>query len=120
MRPAGWWGSRASTLANFWIALILLGLGWNFGFIGATAMLTETYRPEERGKVQGLNDFLVFGAVAASSFASGSLFTSVGWHWINYLVFPVVGICLLASARPRFCAVGPADRRRIRTLTPAD
>jgi MFS family permease len=85
-------------LANFWGALILLGLGWNFGFIGATTMLTETYRPEERGKVQGLNDFLIFGAVAVASFASGSLFTSVGWVWINYLIFPVVAICLLALA----------------------
>lgn len=83
-------------LANFWGALILLGLGWNFGFIGATTMLTETYRPEERGKVQGLNDFLIFGSVAAASFASGSLFTSVGWAWINYLVFPVVAICVIA------------------------
>jgi MFS family permease len=83
-------------LANFWGALILLGLGWNFGFIGATTMLTETYRPEERGKVQGLNDFLIFGSVAAASFASGSLFTSVGWSWINYLIFPVVAICIIA------------------------
>ncbi len=83
-------------LANFWGALILLGVGWNFGFIGATTMLTETYRPEERGKVQGFNDFLIFGSVAAASFASGSLFTSVGWEWINYLIFPVVGICLVA------------------------
>jgi MFS family permease len=91
-------GLSGIDLANFWIALILLGLGWNFGFIGATAMLTETYRPEERGKVQGLNDFLVFGTVAASSFASGSLFTSVGWQWINYLIFPVVGVCLLGLA----------------------
>jgi len=83
-------------LANFWGALILLGLGWNFGFIGATTMLTETYRPEERGKVQGFNDFLIFGSVAAASFASGSLFTSVGWAWINYLIFPVVTVCLIA------------------------
>lgn len=83
-------------LANFWGALILLGLGWNFGFIGATTMLTETYRPEERGKVQGFNDFLIFGSVAAASFASGSLFTSVGWEWINYLIFPVVAVCLIA------------------------
>jgi MFS family permease len=95
-------------LANFWGALILLGLGWNFGFIGATTMLTETYRPEERGKVQGLNDFLIFGSVAAASFASGSLFTSVGWTWINYLIFPVVGICLAAVG------TGAILRRRAR------
>jgi len=83
-------------LANFWGALILLGLGWNFGFIGATTMLTETYRPEERGKVQGLNDFLIFGSVAVASFSSGSLFTAAGWNVVNYVIFPVVGICILA------------------------
>ena len=61
-------------LANFWLALILLGVGWNFGFIGATAMLTETYRPEEKNTVQGLNDFLVFGSVALASLSSGKLY----------------------------------------------
>jgi len=85
-------------LVHFWGALILLGLGWNFGFIGATTMLTETYRPEERGKVQGLNDFLVFGSVAVASFSSGSMLTSVGWAWVKYVIFPVVGLCLLALA----------------------
>ena len=55
---------------HFWGALILLGVGWNFGFIGATAMLTECYRPAERAKVQALNDFLVFGTVAVASFGS--------------------------------------------------
>ena len=85
-------------LANFWIALILLGIGWNFGFIGATAMLTQTYRPEERGKVQGLNDFLVFGTVATASFGSGTIFSTFGWEWINLAVFPVVAICLLGLA----------------------
>ncbi|MEL7525032.1 MAG: MFS transporter, partial [Pseudomonadota bacterium] len=59
-------------LAHFWTALVLLGLGWNFGFIGATAMLTDTYRPEERNMVQAVNDFLVFGFVAAASFSSGA------------------------------------------------
>ncbi|WP_421724083.1 MFS transporter [Bauldia sp.] len=82
-------------LAHFWIALVLLGVGWNFGFIGATAMLTQTYRPEERGKVQGFNDFLIFGMVAVASFASGSLFTNFGWEWINMVVFPVVALCCI-------------------------
>ncbi|MEP0324188.1 MFS transporter [Bauldia litoralis] len=85
-------------LAHFWIALILLGVGWNFGFIGATAMLTQTYRPEERSKVQGLNDFLVFGTVATASFGSGSIFSSFGWDWINLAVFPVVVLCVLGVA----------------------
>ncbi|MBO6756020.1 MAG: MFS transporter [Roseibium sp.] len=80
-------------LAHFWIALILLGLGWNFGFIGATAMLTDTYRPEERNMVQATNDFLVFGFVAFASFSSGALLNAFGWATINGLVFPFVVLC---------------------------
>jgi len=80
-------------LAHFWTALVLLGLGWNFGFIGATAMLTDTYRPEERNMVQATNDFLVFGFVAAASFSSGALLTFFGWETINMLVFPFVVLC---------------------------
>jgi len=80
-------------LAHFWTALVLLGLGWNFGFIGATAMLTDTYRPEERNMVQAANDFLVFGFVAAASFSSGALLTLFGWETINMLVFPFVVLC---------------------------
>lgn len=82
------------TLANFWGALILLGLGWNFGFIGATAMVTDCYRPEERNKVQALNDFCVFGTVAASSFLSGNLLAIFGWDSVNIALFPVVITCL--------------------------
>jgi MFS family permease len=82
-------------LAHFWISLVLLGVGWNFGFIGATALLTTTYRPEERGKVQGFNDFLIFGSVAIASFSSGKLFNAYGWDWINWLMLPVVAFCLL-------------------------
>ena len=89
-------GLTGTDLAHFWIALILLGVGWNFGFVGATTMLTRTYRLEERGKVQGLNDVLVFGSVAIASFSSGELFTSVGWEILNLIIFPVVGVCLLA------------------------
>ncbi|MGI9364508.1 MAG: MFS transporter, partial [Rhizobiaceae bacterium] len=87
------------TLTNFYVALILLGFGWNFGFIGATAMLTDTYRPEERAKAQGANDFILFGSVAFGSFMSGTTlnaFGADGWNAINYTVFPVVGLCLLA------------------------
>jgi MFS family permease len=83
-------------LANFWGALILLGLGWNFGFIGATAMLTETYRPEEKNTVQGLNDFLVFGSVAFASLSSGHLYSTVGWGQLNLYAFPIVAVCLAA------------------------
>jgi MFS family permease len=82
-------------LAHFWIALILLGLGWNFGFIGATAMLTDTYRPEERNMVQATNDFMVFGFVAFASFSSGQLLDIFGWSTVNWLVFPFVMLCLV-------------------------
>ncbi|MHA7773405.1 MFS transporter [Roseibium sp. M-1] len=82
-------------LAHFWAALVLLGLGWNFGFIGATAMLTDTYRPEERNLVQAVNDFLVFGFVAAASFSSGALLNTYGWSTVNILVFPFVVLCLI-------------------------
>lgn len=89
------------SLANFWIGLILLGVGWNFGFIGATAMLTDCYRPEERARAQGLNDFLVFGSVAFASLMSGLTLNTLGWDWLNWVVFPVVALCLLALAWQR-------------------
>ncbi len=85
-------------LMNFWAALILLGVGWNFAFIGATTMLTETYKVEERGKVQGFNDFLVFGSVAIASLSSGHLFATVGWARINWVALPIVGTCAVALA----------------------
>jgi MFS family permease len=85
-------------LANFWLALILLGIGWNFSFIGSTAMLTETYRPEEKNTVQGLNDFLVFGSVALASLWSGQLYASAGWERLNLYAFPVIALCVVALA----------------------
>lgn len=81
-------------LLQFWGSLILLGVGWNFGFIGATAMLTECYTPAERTKVQALNDFLVFGTVAVASFGSGQLLHSVGWNGINLGMQPLVVLAL--------------------------
>jgi MFS family permease len=89
------------SLAHFWIGLVLLGLGWNLGFIGATALVTECYRPEERAKVQAANDFLVFGSVAAASFSAGQLLEAGGWTLVNALVFPPVAavLGLLASRR---------------------
>ena len=81
-------------LSEVWGSLILLGVGWNFGFIGATAMLTACYTPAERTKVQALNDFLVFGTVAIASFGSGQLLHSVGWSGINIGMQPLVVIVL--------------------------
>jgi predicted MFS family arabinose efflux permease len=78
------------TLWHFWMALVLLGIGWNFAFIGATAMVTQCHRPEERNKVQAFNDFLVFGSMAVGSFSSGQLLASFGWVAVNEVVFPTV------------------------------
>ena len=81
-------------LENFFIALILLGIGWNFGFIGATTMLTSAQRPEERGRLQGLNDLVVFGGVTMASFSSGGLMNcsggsvQAGWQLVNLAMLP--------------------------------
>ncbi|WP_370682071.1 MFS transporter [Comamonas sp. GB3 AK4-5] len=86
------------SLTHFWGSLVLLGLGWNFGFIGATSLLTECYRPSERAKVQALNDFLVFGTVAMASFGSGQLMHSVGWAKINAGMLPLIALVLVLLA----------------------
>ncbi len=82
-------------LFHFWVSLVLLGIGWNFGFIGATAMVTDCHTPAERGKAQGANDFLVFGTVAAASFFAGALLHASGWQTINWLILPAVAIILV-------------------------
>ena len=83
-------------LWQFWTSLILLGLGWNFGFIGATAMVAESYRPSEKGKVQGFHDFVLFSSVALASLSSGIVYNAWGWEMLNWVVFPVVAICFAA------------------------
>ncbi|MCP8895638.1 MFS transporter [Shinella daejeonensis] len=82
-------------LWNFWGALILLGVGWNFGFIGATAIVASSYRPHEADKVQGFHDIVLFGTVALASFASGKVFNAYGWQTINLVFWPVTGVSLL-------------------------
>ncbi|MFN3686348.1 MFS transporter [Salinarimonas sp.] len=91
-------GLSGLTVAHFWSGLILLGIGWNFGFIGATAMVTDCHTGAERAKVQAANDFLVFGSVAIASFSSGKLLDLGGWETVNWLVFPPVAIALLLVA----------------------
>ncbi len=83
---------------NFAVGLILLGLGWNFGFIGGTTLLTTTYEPAERNKAQGLNDFLVFGTTALTSLSAGKLLAWFGWNAVNYAVFPMVALGLVMIA----------------------
>lgn len=90
--------------AHFWATLILLGLGWNFGFVGASAMVLECHRPEEKARVQSLNDFVVFGTMTFGSFLSGELLSAYGWNtvlWLSFLplVFAVAGL-VVAAPRP--------------------
>lgn len=85
-------------LWNFWLALILLGLGWNFGFIGATAMVTSCYRPSEKNKVQGFHDVVLFTVVAGASLASGQMLNAFGWNALNLAIWPVTLICLALLA----------------------
>jgi MFS family permease len=86
------------SVAHFWGALILLGVGWNFGFIGGSAMLTRTYRPQEKERVQSANDFIIFGLVAMSSLLSGKVLVAGGWDAINIVVLPVVALLLVVLA----------------------
>ena len=81
---------------HFWVGLVLLGLGWNFGFVGASSLVVETHRPEERTRVQSFNDFLVFGTNAIASFSSGTLLVRSGWDAVNYVVVPALVVGLLA------------------------
>lgn len=79
-------------LLQFFSALVLLGIGWNFLFIGGTTLLTQAYRPEERAKVQGLGDFLVFSSSTVAAFSSGALNHALGWQTLNLGVLPLVAI----------------------------
>jgi MFS family permease len=92
---AGVTGLAGITFGHFAVALILLGLGWNFGFIGATTMLTSCYNPAERGKVQGANDFIMSTVVAIASFSSGKILAIAGWNFVNIAVFPMALLALV-------------------------
>lgn len=95
-------------LWQFWTALILLGLGWNFAFIGATSIVASCYHAEEKGKAQGFHDFVLFSTVAFASLMSGAVYNAWGWEMLAMIVLPVAGICLLLLAAQRL-----ATRRRM-------
>lgn len=105
------------TLTHFWVAMFLLGAGWNFTFTGGTALLTEVYTPSERNKVQGIYDFTVFSFMALSSLSSGALFHFLGWTWVNLSALPMITLLLIATIwlawvrkeAPRAQAVGGID-----------
>ncbi|MDM7946348.1 MFS transporter [Oceanibaculum nanhaiense] len=89
-------------VTRFWLALVLLGVGWNFLFVGATTLLTETYVPAEKAKVQAANDFLVFGSVSISAFSSGMLQNAFGWDIVNMMALPFLAVALCMVAWLRF------------------
>ncbi|MGM4907622.1 MFS transporter [Tardiphaga sp. 866_E4_N2_1] len=95
-------GIAGISAMHFWVCLVVLGLGWNFGFIGASALVLETHRPQERNKVQAFNDFLVFGLMAVGSFSSGQLLANYGWSTVNAVVFPPVVLGLVALVMAGF------------------
>jgi MFS family permease len=110
---AGFVAMAGVQLENFYIALTLLGIGWNFGFIGATTMLTGAHSAEERGRMQGLNDFLVFGGVTLASFSSGGLMNcsggsvQAGWQAVNLAMLPFL---VLAGGALIWLALRPKDK----------
>lgn len=84
-------------LSNYIIALAMLGVAWNFCFVGGTTLLSEVHSPEEKAKIQGMNEFLVFGAVTAASVFSGGLFAGLGWDGVNYSMGPILALVVLAT-----------------------
>ncbi len=113
---AGVTGLAGITFANFAVGLVLLGLGWNFGYVGGTTMVTECYRSSEKNKVQAVNDFAIFSTVALASLTSGKLLDQIGWSAVNWAMFPLIIVCLaglswiaLIARRDRRAARATAD-----------
>jgi MFS family permease len=97
-------GLTGIDVPHFWLTLILLGLGWNLSFLGASALVLECHRPEEKTRVQSFNDFVVFGMMTLGSFASGGLLTAYGWNtviWVSFvpLAAAVSALAFRASSR---------------------
>lgn len=89
-------------VAHFWGSLVLLGLGWNFGFLGASALVLECHRPEEKTRVQSFNDFIVFGLMAIGSFSSGGLLSAYGWDtvlWVSFVPLALSAVALAMAMR---------------------
>jgi MFS family permease len=108
-------GLSGITAMHFWATLIVLGVGWNLGFVGASALVLETHRPQERNKVQAFNDFLIFGVMALGSFSSGQLLANYGWSAVNFVVYPPVLLGLTVLTLGSF-----ARRRRTRVQAVAE
>ena len=108
-------GLSGHAVMHYWWALVLLGVGWNFLFVGGTTQLVQTYRPAERFKSQAVNEFSVFGTSALASLLAGSLLVQVGWTSLLLTALPALGLMLLAllllKLWPRSAAV-PGQREQ--------
>ena len=94
------------SIAHFGVALALVGIGWNFMYVGGTTLLTEAYAPAEKARTQGANDFIVFATMGVSSLASGAMVSTAGWEAMNRAVLPFLAVIAasvlwLASRRRR-------------------
>jgi MFS family permease len=107
-------GLSGITALHFWATLIVLGIGWNLSFVGASALVLETHRAQERNKVQAFNDFLVFGMMAVGSFSSGQLLANYGWSAVNMVVYPPV---LLGLAVLTLTSFARRRRRSLQTMS---
>ena len=99
------------SVAHFVASLALVGIGWNFMYTGGTTLLTETYRPSEKARTQGLNDFIVFATMGVSSLSSGALVTTSGWETMNRAAFPVLALIVRGGTLARVDAPALARRR---------
>src|SRR5690606_9347891 len=103
-------GLTGLDVAHFWLTLTLLGIGWNFGFVGASALVLECHRPEEKTRVQSFNDFIVFGTMAVGSFASGGLLAAYDWDMVLWVSFVPLVLAIVALA------VGSVGSRRVSSV----
>jgi MFS family permease len=100
---------QGESLQHFFWALLALGVGWNFLYVGGTTLLTETYTPPEKAKTQGLNDLLVYVAMVASSLTSGVVVTGAGWTVLNQIALPLLVLTGLGTIALR---LRPTERAR--------
>jgi MFS family permease len=103
---------------NFWLAMFLLGIGWNFMYVGGSALLTECHTPAERAKTQAANDFMVFATMAVSSTSSGLLLSKSGWHAVNFGSIPFLLLATTATLWLAWQRRGAATKKGARLELP--
>jgi MFS family permease len=88
---------HGTSFTHFFVALFLIGVGWNFAFTGGTILVTEVHTPSERAKVQGMNDFILFTGLAFSALSSGTVYFFLGWQGVNLATVPLIAIILISA-----------------------